>query len=364
MATKRGSFPRLTPERPVAKPVFGLDWTRLPHYLGLNGQNVPNDNGCFVDRFPPSLRIIKSKPFFPKCGQHCRIISDYNKLSNFARDFSPILNKIYDVFRNNLKLLPNITTAYTVGIKFCLSFKRNIRYILQQPYLMTSTQKMKNAFIDVVINRTIRRQSSPIAEVAGPTPQQGVQPIPHYRPDTNIAGVQDGSHLLLQPGEALPGWTKPPVFQEAVHVQVGQQRTNYPTLGSPALAPLATCQPSPSLIIHFLHRGLQPPLDQGQNVAVAEAPGNRLHQFPVGNGVEVSGQIGVHHLVVALAETRVYLSEGLLGARLWTIPIGRRLQIRLKDRLNNLSERKRSSAGPKIGLVGIWWIGRDKRLQI
>jgi len=34
MATKRGSLPRLTPARAVAKLVFDLDWPRLPHNLG------------------------------------------------------------------------------------------------------------------------------------------------------------------------------------------------------------------------------------------------------------------------------------------------------------------------------------------
>src|SRR5665647_257049 len=199
-------------------------------------------------------------------------------------------------------------------------------------HLVTPSQEVNNALIDVVISRPIRRQSSPVTEVARPAPQQGVQSIPHHRPGTDIAGVQDGSHLLLQTGEALPGWTRtqipvavltkamrpkgiaqkvkmllsgpsdaglslvqgqtqtghylsgpgqgfpgsvttqddkvirigdhtgfqlfshpaqPPVFQEAVQVQVGQQRTDYPTLGSAALAPLATCQAPPPLIIHL-----------------------------------------------------------------------------------------------------------------
>jgi hypothetical protein len=72
-------------------------------------------------------------------------------------------------------------------------------------HLMTPPQDMEHALIDVIINRPIRRQPGPIAKVARPAPQQGVQPIPHHRPGTDIAGIQDGSHLLLQPGEALPG---------------------------------------------------------------------------------------------------------------------------------------------------------------
>jgi hypothetical protein len=63
------------------------------------------------------------------------------------------------------------------------------------------------------------------------------------------------------------------------------------------------------MIIYLLHRALEPPLDQGQDLAVTDVPGYRLHQFPVGNGVEETGQVSVHHLVVALTETGVHFFE-------------------------------------------------------
>ena len=42
----------------------------------------------------------------------------------------------------------------------------------------------------------------------------------------------------------------------------------------------------------------QPPLDQCQQVPVADPPGHALHQLGVGDAVEVTLQIGIDHPVV------------------------------------------------------------------
>jgi hypothetical protein len=59
--TKRGSFPRLTPERTVAKPVLDLVWTRLPHNLRYYRETCPT-----TGRDPATIKLKQKEIYAPK----------------------------------------------------------------------------------------------------------------------------------------------------------------------------------------------------------------------------------------------------------------------------------------------------------
>ena len=120
-----------------------------------------------------------------------------------------------------------------------------------------------------------------------PRPGQGLPRVSATEDDKVIGIVH---HLGAEPC-ALPG--DPPVLQKAVHVERGEQRRNNPALrGSPCAPPAARHAPL-AIPAGLLDRCLEPQFDQAQDVAIDDPAHNRLHQFRMGNRIEVLGQIRV-----------------------------------------------------------------------
>src|SRR5260370_102795 len=115
--------------------------------------------------------------------------------------------------------------------------------------------------------------------------------------DHKVIGIVDDSSV-----KSLTPFGDPPVLQKAIHIDVGKQWADHPTLRSPTGVLLASCPMPPSLLIPLLCRNLQPHLDQMQHVPIDDSPSHTLQQFGVRNVVKVFGQIRVDYLGVALAE--------------------------------------------------------------
>jgi hypothetical protein len=65
-------------------------------------------------------------------------------------------------------------------------------------HLVPPSEKVSYTVIDVLIDRSVRLQASPIAEVRRPPAQKRVEPIAHFNPCPGIAGHQDFSDLRLE----------------------------------------------------------------------------------------------------------------------------------------------------------------------
>src|ERR1017187_5615993 len=63
-------------------------------------------------------------------------------------------------------------------------------------HFVAMPQKMPHALIDIVIDRSSRRQRRPITEVVRPSPQKSVEVISHLRPRFLVAPSQQISHFL------------------------------------------------------------------------------------------------------------------------------------------------------------------------
>ena len=125
------------------------------------------------------------------------------------------------------------------------------------------------------------------------------------------------------------------MLQEAVHVEVGEQRADHAALRRAAAAAFATRHAPGPVAVTLLDRCLEPQLDQPQHVAVDDAPRHRPHQLLMRNRVEVLRQVGIHHLGVAAAEQRVHFLDRVRPAALRPIAVGRGVEIRLEDRLQH-----------------------------
>src|SRR5437667_12103443 len=84
--------------------------------------------------------------------------------------------------------------------------------------------------------------------------------------DDEVIGIRDDLR-----SERFTASGEPPMRQEPVHVQVGQQRTDATALRRAAPAPFASSQAPFSVSIPFLNRRLQPQLDEPQHFAVDDA---------------------------------------------------------------------------------------------
>ena len=71
----------------------------------------------------------------------------------------------------------------------------------------------------------------------------------------------------------------------------------------------ASRQARSSILIPFLDWSLQPHLYEPECVPVRDAYRYRLEKFGMGNGVEILGQIGVHHIGVPLVERALQESD-------------------------------------------------------
>ena len=81
----------------------------------------------------------------------------------------------------------------------------------------------------------------------------------------------------------------PPVFQEAIHVDVGQHWANHPTLRRAAGAMPTAAHASLAITITFLDRCLEPQFDEAQHIAVHDTPGNRFEKLRVRDRIEILG---------------------------------------------------------------------------
>jgi hypothetical protein len=86
-----------------------------------------------------------------------------------------------------------------------------------------------------------------------------------------------------------------------------------------------------TLAVLFLDRGLQPHLDEVQNVQVHNPPCNALHQFGMRNTVVVPGQIRIHDFGVPRVQQAMDRSNCIMRPPLPPIRILLRLQIGFKD---------------------------------
>src|SRR5512132_1459870 len=68
---------------------------------------------------------------------------------------------------------------------------------------LTSNQEATDPLVDVVVDRSIRRQAGAVAEVRRPASQQAGEPIAHLGPATHIAGSEHIADLCLEPQHAL-----------------------------------------------------------------------------------------------------------------------------------------------------------------
>ena len=84
---------------------------------------------------------------------------------------------------------------------------------------------------------------------------------------------------------------------EPPHVQVTEQRTDRSALRRPSpfvLVPRRSMAVPP--LVDLLDGRFQPHLQQMQHRAVHDATCQALHQFGVGNTVEIPAQVRIHHL--------------------------------------------------------------------
>ena len=153
--------------------------------------------------------------------------------------------------------------------------------------------------------------------------------------DDEVVGVGD------DPGsESRAGLAGVPVAQEAVHVDVGQERAQDAALRRPVLALLASRHAPPSSIVPLFDGRFQPHLDQMQHMAVHHAAGHRLQQIGVRDRLEILRQIGIHHIGVAVAQGAMDLLDGPSSAAARSVAVGFRQEIRLEDRLQHQLRRR------------------------
>src|SRR5580692_1633 len=145
--------------------------------------------------------------------------------------------------------------------------------------------------------------------------------------DNEVIGVRDD----LRP-ERFTASGQPPMLQEPVHVQVGQQRTDDTTLRRAALAPFASSQAPSSVSIPLLNRRLQPQLDEPQHFAVDDAARHTTQQLRVRDRVEVLRQIGIHDIGIAPAEKPVHFLDRVACSASGTIAIALQLWFLFKMR--------------------------------
>src|SRR5687767_4055499 len=62
---------------------------------------------------------------------------------------------------------------------------------------------MTYAFVDVIVDGTVRCRRRAVAEVSAPTPQNLIESIPHFRPRLHVVWYQEVSHFLLDTRYAL-----------------------------------------------------------------------------------------------------------------------------------------------------------------
>ena len=111
--------------------------------------------------------------------------------------------------------------------------------------------------------------------------------------------------------QASPLAALAPVFQEAVHVEVRDQRTDDAALRHAHLVGLSARHARPAILAGRLDRRLEPLFDQPQHVGIDNAASHRTHQLSVWDGIEILAQIGIDHVGVALPKQGQHLLDRL-----------------------------------------------------
>src|SRR5215469_11262238 len=103
-----------------------------------------------------------------------------------------------------------------------------------------------------------------------PRPIQCLCRFPATQNHEIIREIHDMSVKLLSP------FGLPPTLQQTVHVQIGEHWAGHPTLRSPAVAILPPRQPTLSVLVPLLDRGLQPHLNQTQHIPIDDSASHTL----------------------------------------------------------------------------------------
>ena len=135
--------------------------------------------------------------------------------------------------------------------------------------------------------------------------------------------------------KASPRSARAPMFQEAVHVDVGQHRAHDAALRRAPFGALAARHPPLARAVPLFGRRCQPQLDQPQHMPVDDAAAHRFEQVRVRDRVEIFRQISVDDVRVAPADQPVRLLDRIDCAATRSIPISAVLEVRLEDRLQH-----------------------------
>ncbi|MEJ0048500.1 MAG: hypothetical protein WDN04_22085 [Rhodospirillales bacterium] len=84
-----------------------------------------------------------------------------------------------------------------------------------------------------------------------------------------------------------------PVFQKAIHVEIGDQRADHAALRHASLAGSPTFQASLAIPAGRVDRRFEPKLDQTQHVGIDNAARQAGHQLIVRDAIEILAQIGI-----------------------------------------------------------------------
>ena len=108
---------------------------------------------------------------------------------------------------------------------------------------------------------------------------------------------------------------------------------------APALVPVAGCPMLLSPLVLLLDRSFQPHLDQMQHRSIDDSTSQTAHQLRVRDGVEVSAQVGIHHLSMSARQQPMDMPHGIQRAALGAVGVLLRRQVGLEDRLQHQHRR-------------------------
>ena len=140
-----------------------------------------------------------------------------------------------------------------------------------------------------------------------------------------VVGIRDDTRT-----ESFAAFGQPPVFQEPVHIDVGQQWTRDAALRRAARTALAATHAPGPVPIPFLDRRLQPQLDQPQHGTIRDAASHRFKKVVVRNRIEVFGKVGVDHIGVAPADEPVHFLDRVHRPASGAIAVGIVLEAQIR----------------------------------
>src|SRR5215831_1556112 len=127
-----------------------------------------------------------------------------------------------------------------------------------------------------------------------------------------------------------------PAQNEPTHIDVGEQRRDRRSLRSAfALVLVAGRSMFASPLIDFLNRHLEPLLEHVEQMPIADATSQRLHQFAVRDAVEVAAQVCVHHFRMPRVHQGMDRFDGIQCTAVRSVRVLLRLQIDLENWFEN-----------------------------